>query len=341
MNTKIKITAAQFNQRVDKFLADFYPEKSRTGWQKRIKGEEVLVNKKKVKPDYVLKKNDEIEILPVLQSLLVPPCLRRGDDKISLTSFDKGENSLITRGEIEISEIEIVYEDDDIIVIDKPAGVLSERAESSKSSSVVDFLVKYYPKIKEVGEDKQRFGIVHRLDKDTSGVMIVAKNNKSFEFLKSQFKDRKVQKTYTALVYGTVEPKEGIIDFRIGRSKTRPNMQTVIDTKKKLGIKSREALTLYKTIKSFDGYSLLEAYPKTGRMHQIRVHLKAIGYPVVGDKKYFFKKYAKIKPVLGRQFLHAGKLKIKLPNGKVSAFKSKLPEDLERFLDKISGNNRI
>ncbi|MCK4891398.1 MAG: RluA family pseudouridine synthase, partial [Candidatus Pacebacteria bacterium] len=281
-----------------------------------IKNKEVLVNDKEIKPDYILKDGDEVKILKNIPE--IPPA-----------PFDK-------EGENKIPDIEIIYEDDDVIVIDKPAGVLSQIAESSKAPAISDFLVEYYPKIKEVGEDEQRYGIVHRLDKDTSGVMIVAKNNKSFEFLKDQFKNRKAQKTYTALVYGTVEPKEGIIDLKIGRSKTKPNMQTVIDTKKKENIKSREALTIYKTIKKFESYTLLEVQPKTGRMHQIRVHLKALGYPVVGDKKYFFKKYRDIKPKLERQFLHAGELKIKLPNGKISAFRSKLPKDLEKFLDEIN-----
>ncbi len=311
-NKTIKINSNQSNQRIDKFLAGFYVEKSRAEWQKRIRNKEVLVNDKEIKPDYILKDGDEVKIL-----------------KIPLTPFDKG-------GKNKIPKIEIIYEDNDVIVIDKPAGVLSQKAESSKSPAISDFLVEYYPKIKEVGEDEQRYGIVHRLDKDTSGVMIVAKNNKSFEFLKNQFKNRKAQKTYTALVYETVEPKEGIIDLKIGRSKTKPNMQTVIDTKKKENIKSREALTIYKTIKKFESYTLLEVQPKTGRMHQIRVHLKALGFPVIGDKKYFFKKYRNIEPKLERQFLHAGELKIKLPNGKISAFRSKLPKDLEKFLNKIS-----
>jgi 23S rRNA pseudouridine1911/1915/1917 synthase len=315
MNKKIKITPSQSNQRIDKFLAGFYVEKSRAEWQKRISNKEVLVNKKEIKPDYILKKDDKVKILKI--SPEIPPA-----------SFDKME-------EIETQKIEIIYEDDDVIVIDKPAGVLSQKAKSSEAPAVSDFLVKHYPKIKEVGEDEQRYGIVHRLDKDTSGVIIIAKNNKSFEFLKDQFKNRKVQKTYATLVYGTVEPKKGIIDLKIGRSKTKPNMQTVIDTKKKENIRSREALTLYKTIKNYKNYTLLEVQLKTGRMHQIRVHLKAIGYPVVGDQKYFFKKYRDIKPKLERQFLHAGELKIKLPNGKINAFRSKLPKDLEKFLEKI------
>jgi 23S rRNA pseudouridine1911/1915/1917 synthase len=309
-NTTIKINNTQSNQRIDKFLAGFCAKKSRASWQKKIKIGEILVNSKKTKSDYILKENDEIEIL-------------ENKEKAKIKSK-------------KIPDIKIIYEDDDVIVLDKPAGILSQAASSSKSPNLADFLIKHYPKIKNVGEEGGRCGIAHRLDKDTSGIIITAKNNKSFEFLKSQFKNREVQKTYTALVYGNIKPKEGIIDFKIGRSKTKPDMQTVIDTPKKMDIKSREALTSYKTLKTFDGYSLLEVFPKTGRMHQIRVHLKAIGYPVVGDKKYFFKKYTKIEPRLNRQFLHASELKIKLPNKKEEKFKSDLPQDLKEFLNKLA-----
>lgn len=321
-NSKIiKIKLAQSNQRIDKFLAGFsayggsaeggYAKKSRAIWQKMIKGGNVLINNKKAEADYILKENDKVEILPVFQ----PPL-----------------------GEIEIPsipDIKIIYEDDDVIVLDKPAGVLAQKAPSSKSPAVADFLVKHFPKIEEVGQDEQRFGIVHRLDKDTSGVMIAAKNSRSFEFIKNQFKNRLAEKTYIALVYGKVKPASGIINLKIGRSKTNPQTQTVIDSPKKESIKSREAVTFYETIKEYENYTLLEVSPKTGRMHQIRVHLKALGFPIAGDKKYFFKKYRGLEPKLERQFLHAQSLRITLPNGAKTSFKSDLPEDLKNFLAAI------
>jgi len=316
-NEIIKINLDQANQRIDKFLAGFYFEKSRASWQKRIKNKEVLINGKEIKPDYFLKKNDEIKILPIFQPSPAPL------NKIS-PSFYLSEE-----------EIEIIYEDDNVIVLNKPAGILSQNAESSESPSISDFLLKHYPEIKNVGEDEMRFGIVHRLDKDTSGVIITAKNNEAFKFLKKQFKNRKTRKIYTALVYGNINPKEGEIDFKIGRSKTNPNMQTAINTKKKENIKSREALTIYKTLKNFKDYSLLEVFLKTGRMHQIRVHLQAIGYPIVGDQKYFFKKQKNKNLKLNRQFLHAKELKIKLPDGKDKIFKAKLSNDLRDFLNKL------
>ncbi len=308
INKKIKIEESQKNQRLDKFLASFCGEKSRSKWQKAIREEGILVNSKKSSPNYILKAGNSVEIL---------------------------KEKLTVKEKTEIPDIKIIYEDDDVIVLDKPAGILAQSALSSQSPSVTDFLKNYYSKISEVGEEESRFGIVHRLDKDTSGIMIAAKNNKSFEFLKSQFKKRCAQKTYLALVYGIVKPEEGIIDLKIGRSRSKPDTQTVIDGKKKENIKSREALTLYKTVKKFKNYSLLEVQPKTGRMHQIRVHLKAIGYPVAGDKKYFFKKYSQFEPKLERQFLHAAELEIRLPGGEVKKFKSGLPQDLQLFLDKI------
>ncbi len=325
LNPKIiKINSSQSNQRIDKFLASFRGEKSRTGWQKMIKGGNVLVNNKKIEADYILKENDEVEILSASQPPPAPPYLRMGEIEIP-----------------NIPEIKIIYEDDNVIVLDKPAGVLAQKAPSSRSPAISDFLVKHFPEIEKVGQDEQRFGIVHRLDKDTSGVMIVAKNNRSLEFLKSQFKNRQTEKTYLALVYGKVKPASGIINLKIGRSKKNPQMQIVIDSKKsakggKENIKSREAVTFYKTIKEYENYTLLEVSPKTGRMHQIRVHLKALGFPIAGDKKYFFKKYRGLKPQLDRQFLHAGSLKITLPNGAKTNFKSELPEDLKNFLSAIT-----
>lgn len=311
-NKTIKIQKSQSGQRLDKFLAGLYVEKSRAAWQRKIKNKEILTNNRAIKPNYILKDNDVVEIL-----------------KIPIAPINEEEKAMVP-------QIKIIYEDDNVIVIDKPAGILSHGASSSKNLSIVDFLLDYFPKIKDAGEDKLRPGIVHRLDKDTSGVMIAAKNNASFQFLKDQFKNRKAQKTYLALVHGDMEPKDGAVNFKIGRSKTKCGAQTAIDTKKKLNLKSREALTQYKAMKTFDGYSLLEVFPKTGRMHQIRVHLKAIGYPVAGDKMYTFRKYKKDKIAPERQFLHASELKITLPNGKRRVFKSDLSQDLKNFLEKLT-----
>ena len=304
----IRITAETKGQRLDKFLADFDMEKSRAAWQKLIRSGNVLVNGKITKADYTVKENDIFEIL-------------------------KEESKPIKK--IKIPDIKILYEDDTVIVIDKPIGVVAQRAETSDAPAVTDFLESHFPPIKKIGESEQKSGIVHRLDKDTSGIMIAAKTQETFEFLKDKFKKREAQKIYTTLVYGKVELREGAVDFAIGRNPKMPYKQTVVKNPEKSDIKSREARTLYKTIKNYEGYSLLSVELKTGRMHQIRVHMKAIGHPVVGDQKYADSMLLKTTPELQRQFLHATELKIALPDGKERTFQSDLPSDLKNFIKKL------
>jgi len=314
MPTTIITNRDHANGRIDKALADLFPEKSRAFWKNRIENGFVFVNGKTVKPTYKLKIEDIISVMP----------------------NDEPEKDPGTEQKYEIPKINIIYEDSDAIVLDKPAGIPVHGAASYKGPTIVDFLIRHYPEIKNVGEDKTRPGIVHRLDKDTSGLLIAAKNNESFQFLKNQFKNRLAKKTYTALVYGNVPESEGAIDLRIGRSKSDPKKQTVIDSGKKENMRSRDALTLYKVKKRLDGYTLIEAEPKTGRMHQIRVHLKALGHPIAGDKKYCSKKYSAFEPELQRQFLHASRLEIELPTAGKKAFTSEIPQDLAEFLDMIS-----
>lgn len=308
MNDEINIQAASDHKgiRLDKFLADFDASISRAAWQKRIKSGRVLVDGKFSAADYSLKEGDTIEILP--------------------------EEKKAEKEKAEVPDISIIYEDEDVIAIDKPIGVVAQRAQSSTAPAVTDFLEKHFPPIRKIGEDEQRSGIVHRLDKDTSGVMIAAKNQKAFELLKDKFKKREVRKIYTTLVYGRVQPPEGKIDLAIGRNPKAPCRQTVVKNPEKSAIKCREARTLYRTLRSSGRYSLLEVELKTGRMHQIRVHMKAIGHPVVGDQKYAPSSLLKATPELRRQFLHASFLEITLPDGQKKAFSSPLPADLESFL---------
>ena len=222
----------------------------------------------------------------------------------------------------------IIFENNDLLIIIKPAGIvvhLANLREFSTNSdfSLVDYIIKDYPKIKKVGQ-KDRPGIVHRLDKDTSGLIIVAKNQKAYEYLKDLFKQRRIEKKYYALVYGTMKEKQGIITYSLEKhGKVRA----------RLSQKSRPALTKYKVIKEYkDKFSLLDVKIETGRTHQIRVHLARIGHPVVGDKMYKFKRIRQVD--LDRQFLHAYYLKFILPAGKMREFKIELPEDLRRFLEK-------
>jgi len=205
-------------------------------------------------------------------------------------------------------KFKIIYEDKDLLVIDKPAGIVSDE----------------FPKR------------VHRLDKDTSGVLLIAKNDKILKFLQEQFKKRKVEKRYLLLVVGKISPKQGEIKTFLARGgKDRRKQKVFLPLEPKAeGKKIREAITEYKVIKEFKDYTLIEAIPKTGRRHQLRAQFAYLGHPIAGDKLYGFRKQIYPKG-LKRQFLHASYLKIKLPSGEVKEFKSELPKDLKKVLNNL------
>jgi len=334
---KFIIKKEQIGQRLDKFILAHFPDYSRAFLKKQIKEGRILVypvrnlsieskisrlepqaksphrlttktkrgwisdgvNKQIKKPSYLMKVDDEIEasILPLRQISLEP------DASIKLN---------------------IVYEDKDVIVVDKPAGLTVHPGAGQKNCTLVNGLLAHYPLLKDVGDDPTRPGLVHRLDKDTSGLMIVAKNNSAFEWLKNQFQQRKVEKKYLALVAGEPKESSGTIKTFLTRSKSDP-------TKQKVGQTGKEAITLYKTVKKFEDYTLIEAVPKTGRMHQIRVHLAWLGCPVAGDKKYGRKNQSSLQG-LKRHFLHASELTISLPSGQKRTFVSALPGNLDQTL---------
>ncbi|MBU2068513.1 RluA family pseudouridine synthase [Patescibacteria group bacterium] len=225
--------------------------------------------------------------------------------------------------------MKIIFEDDNIIVIEKPANLTVHPTNSKQDNTLVNQLLAYYPKIKDIGDNPLRPGLVHRLDKDTSGLMVIAKNKKSFENLKKQFAERKVTKKYLALVHGRVKDDKGIITKSISFSKKNYKKRTAL-----LDENSKPAVTEYKVIKRFKKYTLLKVYPKTGRTHQIRIHLHSIGYPIVGDQQYKFKR-VKTPEGLERQFLHAAALKFKSVDGKIMEFKSELPQDLYEQIRRI------
>jgi len=221
----------------------------------------------------------------------------------------------------------VVFENKDFFVIDKPAGLLVQPTKYQKENTLVDWLIKNYSETKLIGKEN-RYGIVHRLDKDASGLMVIAKNKKIYYHLINQFKNQKVKKKYLVLVNNCPPTNEGIIDFPIGRTKRGK----IVAVKYRKEIKfEKKAKTKYKIKKNFNNYTLLEVEPLTGRTNQIRVHLKAINCPVVGDKKYI-----KDKSELNRIFLHACYLGFFDLNGKWFEFFSNLPQDLKKFLDKLA-----
>jgi len=231
--------------------------------------------------------------------------------------------------------LKILYEDEDLLVIDKPAGIIVFPERKVVQKTLVDFLIENFPNLKNVGTPP-RYGIVHRLDKDTSGILLVAKNNQTLDFLQEQFKKKKVVKKYLALVVGEVKENQGKIETLIGRNSKKRTKQKVYlpytPKSKKKGL--REAITEYKVIERFKNYTLLEVLPETGRKHQIRCHLAFLSHPITGDKIYGFKNQPNPKG-LTRQFLHAFTLKIKLPKGDIKEFRSELPKDLKKVLENL------
>lgn len=238
-----------------------------------------------------------------------------------------------------MKKIKIIFEDDAYLVIDKPAGLLVHGGPHIKEESLVDWLLKKYPKIKEVGEDPFRPGIVHRLDKEVSGLMIVAKTQEAFRHFKKQFQSRRNIKEYTALVYGKIIKDSDEINFPIKRASVGFKMAAVpknFESENK-DSKIREAISQFEVIKKFINYSLLKVRIKTGRTHQIRVHLSAYGYPLVGDDLYSTKKtrIKNKKNQLGRIFLQATQLSFKDPKGEKKSFSLALAPELQDFLSRV------
>lgn len=234
-------------------------------------------------------------------------------------------------------DIKVIYEDKDILVVDKPAGVVVFKVESSKfqdeNLTVIDELIKERPELKNVGE-APRFGIAHRLDKDTSGVLLVAKTQEALIFLQKKFINRDIEKRYIALVCGSIEGEFGEIKTLIGRAKNDPRKQRVYMPGETGSEGKREAITHYKVINRYSGYTLVEVKIDTGRRHQIRCHMAYIHHPIAGDKLYKYRDN-KSPENLQRQFLHAESIKIQLPSGQVKEFKSELPEDLQKVLNNL------
>lgn len=242
-------------------------------------------------------------------------------------------------------EPQIIYEDKNFIVVNKPAGLPVHAGGSvKKGEALVDWLIKKCPEIKKVGDEPSiRPGIVHRLDKETSGVMVVARNQESFSGLKRLFQTRQVTKKYLALVKGQVARNRGTIELPIGTLKSHGVKRTVHARHAKA---IKEASTEFSVLERFSDATLVEVVPKTGRMHQIRVHFVSIGHPVLGDRLYGgalsvpkgrAERGGKAASHTGlrRQFLHARSISFSYPEGRRFTFEASLPDDLKTFLKEL------
>ncbi len=283
--------------RLDKYVGEKCPELSRTHAQRLIAEGYITVNNRVTKAGFKLSVGDRVDIVipPTPPSPLLPEAI----------------------------PLKILYEDDNLLVIDKPPGLTVHPAPGHPSHTLINAVLSHFPHLADIS-DSLRPGVVHRLDKDTSGVMLVAKNSVAQINLAEQFKAHSVVKAYLVLVKGHLTPENGIIEAPIGRDPRNRKRMAVVT-------RGREARTEYQVVRYIDDFTLLEVRPETGRTHQIRVHLSAIGYPVVGDAMYGVK-----SAVLSRQFIHASRLGFKSPStDEYVEFTSELPPDLEQALKDI------
>ena len=295
MSERRVATARSPQERLDRFLTREYPDISRSQVQRLIQEGHVTVDGQPLKRSSRLQPGQQ-----VLLTIPEPRASKLLAQDIPLT---------------------VVYEDRDLLVVDKPPGLAVHPAPGHPQGTLVNALLARCPDLQGIG-GSLRPGIVHRLDKDTSGLMVVAKNEAAMGHLSQQIKERSITKGYQALARGHVRPDEGIIDAPIGRDRQNRKRMAIVET-------GRAARTRYRVTQRPPGYSLLEVWPETGRTHQIRVHFASIGHPLVGDATYGGK-----TPGLERQFLHAHRLGFRLPStGEYVEFSSPLPEDLRAFLD--------
>jgi 23S rRNA pseudouridine1911/1915/1917 synthase len=302
-----KIELDDAGSRLDAYLASHIAGWSRARLQRLIEAEDVLVNGKPAKPSYKLREHDELEVELAAAAI---------------TSFVP-----------ESIPIEIVYEDETLVVVNKPAGLVVHPAAGIHSGTLANALAYHFQQLPESGVGV-RPGIVHRLDRDTSGLLVVAKTEAALEHLSDQFRDRTVFKSYVALVHGRVSAESGRIDQPLARDPSNRTRMAVVRG-------GRSALSLYRVRQRFDRFTLLDVELKTGRTHQIRVHLAWLKHPVVGDETYGAGRDNTIQDAqlrarvrnLGRHFLHAEKLAFTHPktNARVE-FSSLLPPELSDLL---------
>jgi 23S rRNA pseudouridine1911/1915/1917 synthase len=306
----LSVAAGNEGERLDAFLAERIEGWSRARLQRLIEEADVLVNGRAVKSSYKLHLNDEIEV-----ELTPPPSTSFAPENIPL---------------------DIVYEDDELIVVNKPAGIVVHPAAGVMSGTLANALAFHFQQLSTTG-GVARPGIVHRLDKGTSGLMVVAKTESAHEHIADQFRDREIFKSYMALVHGLVEKRTGQIDQPIARDRGNRTRMAVVRG-------GRPALSIYRVRKRFERFTLLNVELKTGRTHQIRVHLAWLKHPVVGDEAYGTGRDKTIPDhkirtevaKLGRQFLHAEQLGFRHPKtGEEMRFTAQLPTELLAVLNEI------
>ena len=302
---QIDLTLTAPGERLDKSLTDALPQMSRAQLQRLIKEGQVLVNGRPAKASQRLDGDEQVRI-----NLPEPV-------DVGLIPWD--------------TPLDIRYEDDDILLVNKPPRMVVHPSSSHEQDTLVNAVLAYCPTLPVIGSEK-RPGIVHRLDKDTSGLIIVAKNEGALRAMQAQFKKRTVEKVYLALVFGQIQPAEALIDAPLGRDPRSRKKMSVIPPGSSRSLRARPAQTGYKTVMTFDDYTLVECYPRTGRTHQIRVHLAYVGHPIVGDRIYGRRKQP--FPGLKRHFLHATVLTFKRPSdGLELIIRAELPSELQRILN--------
>lgn len=302
MNQEFTVAPEESGQRLDVFIVSKVSGFSRAALQKAITAGHIKVNGEAVKPKHIVQNGQtvsvNIEVKPAQQVAQAP------------------------------LDIPIIFEDKNIVVINKPPGIAVHHGQGITGGTVVDWLLSRYSDIQNVGEDSTRPGIVHRLDKDTSGVLLIAKTQKAYDHFKKQFQLRHAKKEYLALTFGIPGEAWGRIVRGLMRSKRNPMRRTVDP-------EGKESITEWRKEKTFAGrYALLRVYPLTGRTHQIRVHLHWLGFPIVGDHLYTFKRQ-KAPQGVKRQLLHAAKLIVVMPSNEKGSFEAPLASDFEAVLNTL------
>lgn len=297
----IQVPQEMAGHRLDKALRILYPELSRSQWQRLVRSGEVTMKGAPVRANYKVVGGETV------RAHMPPP-----------------EPSDIIPENI---PLDLIYEDEDMMAINKPAGLVMHPAVGHLSGTLANAVVYHYPDVLDVG-GVRRPGLVHRLDKDTSGVVLVAKNDRALNYLIAQFKARTIKKVYLALVDGHIKPERALIDAPIGRNPDERKRMAVLDPSRTATVQPSQ--TRYESTELFEDHSLVTCYPITGRTHQIRVHLSYIGFPIVGD--YI---YGRRRPTikLGRHFLHAHQITFqRASDEKELTLQAPLPDKLENVL---------